>query len=165
MGDLGYVNDRLSFLMITPFKKPQNGELTANQERYNKIFNQKRVEIEQFFGLLKLKFPIFRCGYRGPLKHLTTLFRLGIVFVNKTLDRNCFTDEHLRDAYLLEQREKREYEDRPLEKINENWPELQQRERVGRIVVQRTLQQEEDEMWEAAAHRRTDPHGFERNRE
>lgn len=157
MGDLGYLNDRLEMLILTPYKKPQNAELSAQQEQYNTIFNGKRVEIEQFFGLLKLRFPIFRCGYRGPIHHLMTLFKLGCVFINKSLDRERLTERELRDAMLFERSLMRCYEDQQfVANIPENiLHDFDRRERHGRVVIQYNARQDEDEEWEIANHRRS----------
>jgi hypothetical protein len=43
MGDLGYMKDRLNFLILTPYKKSSDGELTETEKKYNKEFNRKRI--------------------------------------------------------------------------------------------------------------------------
>lgn len=160
MGDLGYLNDRLNFLMITPYKKPINGELTEVEKRYNKMFNGKRVQIEQFFGLVKRLFPIFRCGYRGPLECLAPLFRLGCTFVNKSIERGRVTERDLRDAYEEEKRNQRNYEDQPLTEDPTNFPELGNRRRTGRVVIIPNASQEEEELWSISRGRRSDPERY-----
>ena len=155
MGDLGYMNNRLSFLILTPYKKPTNGELSDRERNYNEQFNSKRVEIEQYFGLLKLKFPIFRCGYRGPLKVLPSLFRLGCVLINRYLLRERNVERERRDAYLLERREQRDFEDVPYEGNVDRLPEFRRRRRSGRVMTMVTPRQEEDEEWEISSHRRS----------
>ncbi len=155
-GDLGYMNNRLNFLILTPYKNPPNGELTARQKRWNTIFNGKRVDIEQFFGLLKLRFPMFRCGYRGPLEYLCVLFRLACALTNKSLDRNRLTDIERRNALMVERQLNREYKDKAFALVGDeaNLPEFERRERHGRVVYHYTRQ---DEEWEAMSERRSNP--------
>ncbi|KAL0486466.1 hypothetical protein AKO1_012027 [Acrasis kona] len=81
------------------------------EKRYNEVFNGHRVMIEQFFGFLKLKFPMFRCEYRGPIKHLRTLLYLAVAFTNMSIRRGNHTEREKSDAELFEKREQRHYED------------------------------------------------------
>ncbi|KAL0483126.1 hypothetical protein AKO1_015107, partial [Acrasis kona] len=163
MGDLGYLNDRMLFRILTPYKKPAERELNQMEKRYNEVFNGHRVMIEQFFGFLKLKFPMFRCGYRGPIKHLRTLFCLAVAFTNMSIRRGNHTEREKRDAELFEKREQRHYEDEPYQFRGnvENLPEFRRRQRFGRVVTNRNDRQEEDQLWNLAAHRRGDRERYE----
>ncbi|KAL0478188.1 1-aminocyclopropane-1-carboxylate synthase [Acrasis kona] len=164
MADLGYLNDQLSFLILTPYKKPANRELTNAEKTYNEAFNAHRVMIEQFFGYMKQRFPIFRCGYRGPIKLLHTLFRLGVALTNKSIERGNLTDREKRDAYLLERRQQKFYEDKPYNYCGnmDDLPEFARRYRVGRVVMNHNRRQEENEECDIANHRRGNRPDFDR---
>ncbi len=59
--------------------------------------SKTRVSISnECFGLLKLKFPLFRCGYRGPLKILPSVFRLGCEYLLR--ERNIESQCRILDA-------------------------------------------------------------------
>jgi DDE superfamily endonuclease len=62
IGDKGYVGNN----MITPYKKPQGGELTDWQKEYNKQINKIRWVIEQVIANLKT-WRILHTDYRRPL--------------------------------------------------------------------------------------------------
>jgi hypothetical protein len=132
---------------LTLFKKPPNEELSARKKAYNVIFNRKRVDIEQYFGLLKLRFSMFRCGYCGPLKHLLTLFCLACTFTNKSLDRDRLTDINCRNTLMLERSLNREFKDKPFELVGDvaQLPEFERRERRSGVVYCYTPCQNEDE--------------------
>lgn len=62
IGDKGYIGEG----MITPFKKPQGGELLEWQEEFNTQVNKIRYAIEQTIGNLKT-WRILHTDYRRPL--------------------------------------------------------------------------------------------------
>jgi hypothetical protein len=62
IGDKGYVGNG----MITPYKKPQGGELKEWQKEYNKQVNKVRWIIEQVIANLKT-WRILHTDYRRPL--------------------------------------------------------------------------------------------------
>ena len=63
LGDKGYVGNN----MITPFKKPQGGELLEWQKEFNKQVNKIRYVIEQVIANFKT-WRIMHTDYRRPLE-------------------------------------------------------------------------------------------------
>jgi DDE superfamily endonuclease len=66
IGDKGYVGNK----MITPYKKPQGGELKEWQKEYNQQINKIRWVIEQVIANLKT-WRILHTDYRRPLATFT----------------------------------------------------------------------------------------------
>ena len=62
LGDKGYVGNN----MITPFKKPEGGELLDWQKEFNKQVNKIRYVIEQVIANFKT-WRITHTDYRRPL--------------------------------------------------------------------------------------------------
>lgn len=69
IADTAYIGNYYPIHRITPYKKPCNSNLSAEQERFNKLLARDRVRIENFFGALKFRFQCFHVPYRGPLHH------------------------------------------------------------------------------------------------
>ena len=68
IGDTGYVGTRLR----VPFKKPKNGELTAEQKRSNRALSRKRIAAEHGFGKMKI-WKIASDRYRNPPKRYAVM--------------------------------------------------------------------------------------------
>jgi hypothetical protein len=66
IGDKGYVGND----MITPYKKPQGGELTDWQKEFNSQVNKTRWIVEQVIANFKT-WRILHTDYRRPLKTFT----------------------------------------------------------------------------------------------
>ena len=63
IGDKGYIGEG----MVTPFKKPQGGELLEWQEEFNTQVNKIRYVVEQAIGNMKT-WRILHTDYRRPLQ-------------------------------------------------------------------------------------------------
>lgn len=70
IGDTGYVGTRLR----VPFKKPKNGELTAEQKRSNRALSRKRIAAEHGFGKMKI-WKIASDRYRNPRKRYAVMVK------------------------------------------------------------------------------------------
>jgi hypothetical protein len=67
LGDKGYVGNR----MLTPFKKPEGGELLDWQKEFNRQINKIRYIIEQVIANVKT-WRIMHTDYRRPLDTFAT---------------------------------------------------------------------------------------------
>jgi hypothetical protein len=65
----------------TPYKKPQNGELTKKSKKYNKKLSQKRIIIEHTNRRCKC-FRIVKETYRNHLNHITQVWLIVCGLVN-----------------------------------------------------------------------------------
>ena len=70
IGDTGYVGTRLR----VPFKKPKNGELTAEQKRSNRALSRKRIAAEHGIGKMKI-WKIASDRYRNPPKRYAVMVK------------------------------------------------------------------------------------------
>jgi hypothetical protein len=173
MGDLGYLNDRLPVLIITPYKRAANQDLTDAQDRYNKRFNAVRARIEQLFGVLKLHFDSMREGFRGDVEWLPTLFRLALTFTSELIVSNLIQNsEYLEAVALIREEERTYYEDLVRLQQDEGdvaravqpdeLPQNYRIEQIGRVRNIVEERQDENEDFEITAHHRSRPQQTER---
>ena len=64
LGDKGYIGSN----MLTPFRKPEGGELLDWQKEFNKQINKIRYVIEQVIANFKT-WRIMHTDYRRPWQH------------------------------------------------------------------------------------------------
>jgi transposase len=62
---------------ITPFKKPQGGELLVWQKEFNAQVNRLRAPVERAIAYLK-SWRILHTDYRRPLRTYTTSYRAAV---------------------------------------------------------------------------------------
>ena len=70
IGDTGYIGTRLR----VPYKKPKNGELTAEQKRSNRALSRRRIAAEHGIGKMKI-WRIASDRYRNPLKRHAVMLK------------------------------------------------------------------------------------------
>jgi len=73
IGDKGYQGSGF----ITPFKKPQGGELLDWQKEFNAQVNRLRAPVERAIAHLK-SWRILHTDYRRPLRTYTTSYRAAV---------------------------------------------------------------------------------------
>jgi transposase len=73
IGDKGYQGAGF----ITPFKKPQGGELLDWQKEFNAQVNRLRAPVERAIAHLK-SWRILHIDYRRPLRTYTTSYKAAI---------------------------------------------------------------------------------------
>jgi hypothetical protein len=73
IGDKGYQGSGF----ITPFKKPQGGELLDWQKEFNAQVNKLRAPVERAIAHLK-SWRILHADYRRPLRTYVTSYRAAV---------------------------------------------------------------------------------------
>ncbi len=84
LADLGYEGEPETFTI--PFKKPQDGDLTIDQQAYNKIHGALRCLGERANSLLKTTYKALR-RYRGCPWRLGTIVAAALVLLHHEHDR------------------------------------------------------------------------------
>jgi hypothetical protein len=89
---------------ITPMRKP----LLQAERQSNEMINRARVPIEQFFGRLRCKFPLFRNTYRFDHSNFDIDFENACLLVNEDVVRRALSQEDgvLYNKFLARQIEK-----------------------------------------------------------
>ena len=142
MADLGYQGKRLRVYFETPLPKDQIFTL-ADQTDSN-VFHSTRVRIEHFFGVLKLRFPIFRIGYQGPASCFVTLFRLGCAFINLLRQRGQISRVEEEQGHFLQLEDESSSNDAPYD------GPLDSVESRGRVRVLQTPGSQEEQQWQGS---------------
>lgn len=70
IGDSAY---KLTNQMVTPFKKPFRGQLSASKKAFNKQLSKLRIRIEHTIGILKARFGCLRCLPNPPRLNKNTM--------------------------------------------------------------------------------------------
>jgi hypothetical protein len=80
LADLGYEGEPDIFKI--PFKKPQSGELTIDQQAYNAVHGALRCLGEHVNSLLKTTYKVLR-RYRGCLWRLSKIVAAALVLLHR----------------------------------------------------------------------------------
>lgn len=139
IADLGYQGKRLRVYFETPLPKGQI--LTLADEVTSKKFHATRVLVEHFFGVLKLRFPIFRVGYQGPSTCFVPLFRFGSSLINLLRKRNQISRVEEEQGRLLQVEDEITQIDLPYE------GQLDTIETRGRVRQIQTPAIQEEQQW------------------
>ena len=87
MGDSGYQGIQHEHLAVLPYKKPQGGQLTAEQKEHNRQVSRIRVVVENTIAQIKT-FRIIAEVYRHAREDYNAIFRTVAVLVNRRIRRH-----------------------------------------------------------------------------
>jgi hypothetical protein len=88
-GYIGPANLTPGVRRITPMRKP----LLQAERQSNQIINRARVPIEQFFGRLRCKFPLFRNTYRFDHSNFNVDFENACYLINEDILHRALTEQ------------------------------------------------------------------------
>lgn len=88
LADKGYQGGAEISRMITPYKKPIRGELSAAQERFNKKLSSDRILVENYFGRMVSYWNIMSRKYTWSEDLYDTFASLCVSLTNCLVDLN-----------------------------------------------------------------------------
>ena len=82
MADKAYYGGQELCRVITPFKKPNNGVLSQEEEEFNRKLSADRIIVENYVGRMGKLWSLLSVKYKWREELYDMVFALGVAFTN-----------------------------------------------------------------------------------